>query len=273
MDHHHRSVLRRAVVSIALALAVLGTPWLPAEAQTPETEPDGPPFSMPLAEPPGPSTWVYEQHYGNTTAAYNYGAVWYVSGQGMHFGVDFEAPCGTPVLAIADGLVRFEDAEGFGAGPHSLVIDHPGTGYSSLYGHLLEYTNLGRGTLVERGQQIALTGDPDGSCESRPHLHLEIRSQDYQQTFNPVNFFDVNWHMLASIGPYQSGFQQDLDAPCRWMRLEDQPDISFGGNWLNNYVHPWPPKLELRAPVDPPAPRELPPLADAVRVTRSVVSR
>jgi hypothetical protein len=78
--------------------------------------PDEPPFSLPFDGPAGPNTWLYEQHYGNTTPAFNFGDQWYASGQGLHFGVDFEAQCGTPVLAIADGVVAHVDAEGFGAG-------------------------------------------------------------------------------------------------------------------------------------------------------------
>ncbi|MBI5957185.1 MAG: peptidoglycan DD-metalloendopeptidase family protein, partial [Chloroflexi bacterium] len=233
---------------------------------------DDPPFSLPFASDPGPTTWLYEQHYGNTTSAFNYGNVWYEFGQGLHFGMDFEAPCGTPVLAIADGVVSYVDADGFGAGPHSLVIDHTGTGFVSLYGHLLSVPAFVRGDVVQRGAEIGLTGDPDGSCESRPHLHLEIRSADYLIAYNPLPFFEANWHTLASIGPVASNFQQDLDSPRRWMKLEDQPDILFSGNLLNNYQHPWPPRLEIRAPVNPPAYRHLDSLPDDVEITQTRVS-
>jgi murein DD-endopeptidase MepM/ murein hydrolase activator NlpD len=253
---------------------------LPTESPTPLTPSatmvpgrvDGPPFALPFASPPGPNTWFYEQHYGNTTAAFNYGDVWYEFGQGMHFGVDFETPCGTPVLAIADGVVSYVDADGFGAGPHSLVIDHPGTGYVSLYGHLLNVPLFVRGDRITRGQQIGVSGDPDGSCGSRPHLHLEIRSADYLTAYNPLPFFEVNWHMLASIGPAANGFQQNLDAPRQWMRLEDQPEIVFSGNLLNNYLHPWPPRIEVRAPVNPPPYRQLDPLPERVKVIRTPIS-
>jgi murein DD-endopeptidase MepM/ murein hydrolase activator NlpD len=258
-------------VSIALVVCLLVVPLTPGHAQ--DTPIDGPPFSLPFSGPPGPNTWLYQQHYGNTTQAYNYGNVWYEFGQGMHFGVDFEAPCKTPVHAIADGVVVVVDAAGFGAGPHNLVLDHPGTGYTSLYGHLLEQPALRQGEEVRRGQVIGLSGDPDETCESRPHLHMEIRSADFQTAYNPLPFFDVNWHMLTSIGPYNNNFQQDLDTPYRWMRLEDQPEIEFSGNLLNNYQHPWPPRLEQRAPVNPPVYRDLGPLPEAVIVRRAVVSR
>lgn len=266
--------MRRSFIT-ALLLVALALHTLPAGAQEPTpTAPrvDGPPFQLPFTEPPGPGTWLFQQHYGNTTQAFNYGDVWYEFGQGLHFGVDFEAPCGTPVHAIADGVVMFVDADGFGAGPHNLVLDHPGTGYTSLYGHLQNRPLLIKGEPVTRGQVVGVSGDPDGSCGSRPHLHLEVRSSNYQRAYNPLLFFDINWHMLTSIGPYNTNFQQDLDTPYRWMRLEDQPEIEFSGNWLNTYARPWPPKLEVRAPVNPPPFRALDALPEDVRVTREPVS-
>lgn len=244
----------------------------PARAQTGDV-PDGPPFAWPFADPPGPNTWVYTQHYGNTPAAFNFGDIWYAAGQGLHFGVDLMAPCGTPVLAIADAIVRFVDATGFGAGPHNLILEHPGTGYTSLYGHLQEIPRLTQGQTVKRGDQVGLSGDPDGSCGSRPHLHLEIRSTDFQTAYNPVPFFEANWHMLTSIGPNSNAFQQDLDTPYRWMTLEDQPPVRFSSNILNRYQRPWPPKLEQRPPASPAPAYRLDPLADDVTVTRHAVAR
>lgn len=261
--------------ALTALLILLGAPLLPRPlaAQDAPTAPDGLPFSWPFSEPPGPNTWLLEQHYGNTTQAFNFGEEWYQYGQGLHFGIDLEAPCGTPVHAIADGIVTYVDGEGFGAFPHSLVLLHPGTGYVSLYGHLLRQPPFVRGDTVRRGQVIGLSGDPDLSCRSRPHLHLEIRSQDYLVAYNPVPFFDVPWHMLSSFVTAEAGFQQDLSAPRRWMMLEAQPSVSFSGNLLNRYLRFWPPRVEQRPPpVTFPA-RRLDSLDEGVRVTRSLVAR
>jgi murein DD-endopeptidase MepM/ murein hydrolase activator NlpD len=130
-------------------------------------------FGLPFDTPPGPSTWLLIQGYGNTTTAYRWRVSQYGAGQGLHFGLDLSARCGTPVVAIGDGVVLKVDAAQHGAGPHNLMIDH-GNGYASFYGHLFETPRLAPGDPVVRGQVVAVTGDPDLTCTSRPHLHLEI---------------------------------------------------------------------------------------------------
>jgi murein DD-endopeptidase MepM/ murein hydrolase activator NlpD len=91
----------------------------------------------------------------------------------LHEGTDYAAPPGTPVLAVADGVVSF-------AGPYPgagnmLVLDHhvDGQDVSTAYFHLLDGSFLvADGDAVRAGQQIAgvgSTGDSTG-----PHLHLEV---------------------------------------------------------------------------------------------------
>ena len=123
------------------------------------------PFGLPLQGPPSPSTWLLGQPYGNTEFAYRTRYSFYAAGQGLHFGIDLSARCGTEVVAIGDGIVSEVDNLYHGAEPHNLMIDHP-NGYASFYGHLLERPVLRRGDSVVRGQVIALTGDPDGTCSS-----------------------------------------------------------------------------------------------------------
>jgi murein DD-endopeptidase MepM/ murein hydrolase activator NlpD len=101
---------------------------MPARSQTPEKV-----FSLPFTSPPGPSTWLMSQQHGNTIGAFNYGKYWYAGGQGLHFGIDFAAPCGTPVVAIADGEIDQVDNMSFGLEPHNLTIFHRELGYIHLY--------------------------------------------------------------------------------------------------------------------------------------------
>ncbi|MBN1312542.1 MAG: M23 family metallopeptidase [Anaerolineae bacterium] len=198
-----------------------------------------PPFRLPFDAPSGPSTWYLIQFYGNTQNAYYFRRAWYGQGQGLHFGVDFSVPCGTEIVAIGDGEIAKVDALSHGSGPHNLMIVHP-NGYASFYGHLLERSSLEVGQQVRQGQVVGLTGDPDLTCTSRPHLHLEIRNTSYSRAYNPVLFIDADWDSLALLSP-GNPFQRDLDNPRRWMTPYDQPNVDFGGQMLNEYANPWPP--------------------------------
>ncbi|PJF47145.1 MAG: M23 family metallopeptidase [Chloroflexi bacterium] len=196
-------------------------------------------FGLPFAEPPGPDTWLLGQVYGNTTGAFARRREWYRAGQGIHFGIDFSARCGTPIVAIGDGVVLKVDAPEHGSAPHNLLIAHP-NGYVSLYGHLLERPPLRVGQRVRRGQVIGLTGDPDLTCNSRPHLHLEIRDRTLGRAFNAHRLIDADWDALMLVGAFGRGFQRDLDDPRKWQSVYDQPDIRFGRPLINEFRNTWP---------------------------------
>jgi hypothetical protein len=210
------------------------------------------PFIFPVAAPPGPASWLFGQPYGNTIGAFVRGADWYDAGQRLHFGIDVSMPCDTPLVAIGDGEVIFVDDLGFGSGPHNLLIRHAAEGVISLYGHLLDRPLVVPGQFVTAGQEVARSGDPDVTCDSRPHLHLEIRSLDYFTAYNPVDYIAADWHTLLLIGSFRyPNFQQDLDNARRWMSVDDQPAVVFGGRALNNYAAPFPDSRADAAPTNP----------------------
>lgn len=232
-----RHLLLSSAFLLGLAL-LLALPEAHAQNNLPPL-PERPPFRLPFDEAPAPDTWFIGQWYGNTETAFLQRDVWYEAGQGLHFGLDFSARCGTLVRAIGDGEVAKIDAREHGAGPHNLLIRHD-NGFVSLYGHLLEPPAAYIGMPVFAGQVIGKTGDPDLTCNSRPHLHLEIRTWDYAYAFNPVLFIDADWDTLALFGPL-SGFERNLDNPRQWMSPGDQPTVDFWGPMLNDYAQPWPP--------------------------------
>jgi hypothetical protein len=181
--------------------------------------------------------------------------------------MDFPAPCGTPVVALADGVVEYVDNFSFGSRPHNLIIQHPALGYAVMYGHLLNTPALVRGQPVQRGQVLAQTGDPDETCTSRPHLHLEVRLPNFRTALNPAALIEADWAALAMTGSFGGApFAKDLYAPDRWQKTDDQPDIAFGGRQLNNYreVYPLPDRYEpprgtLPGYLAPPLPADLVP--------------
>ncbi|PJF30733.1 MAG: hypothetical protein CUN51_07035 [Candidatus Thermofonsia Clade 1 bacterium] len=235
---------RRLIMLIALAVtlcAAHGAPLSHAQSNKP--------FSLPFNTPPSPSTWLLSQQFGNTIGAFNYGRYWYAAGQNLHFGLDFWAPCGTPVVAIADGIVDQIDNLSFGLEPHNLTIFHRDLGYTSVYGHLNTKPSLLRGQPVRRGDVVGTVGDPDRTCQSRPHLHLEIRSRDYRIAYNPMLLIEAEWETLASIGYHHfGGFVKDLYRPNRWQSAYDQPDVDFNERPLNSFRLTYPPPARNAPP-------------------------
>lgn len=90
-------------------------------------------------------------------------------GHARHAGVDIPAPLGTPVLASADGEVRYAgSAGGYG---NMIEIAHLG-GIRTRYAHLSRIL-VGERAMVRQGQVIALMGSTGRSTGS--HLHFEMR--------------------------------------------------------------------------------------------------
>ncbi len=247
----HSLLFRLTFSVVLLLLLALTGPYLKAQdgtilnhAAIPAIEPEDyppqtPPFILPFATPPGPDTWLLGQPYGNTVGAYRNRTIFYKAGQGLHFGLDFSTPCGTEIIAIGDAIVSEVDGR-HGSPPHNLIIDHP-NGYSSFYGHLLETPDLTPGQEVKQGQVIALSGDSFDTCQSAPHLHLEIRNNFHGRTYNPVLLIEADWDSLTLVGTFSRGFERDLTNPRQWQTIQDQPNVTFGGPLLNDYDNPWPP--------------------------------
>ena len=242
---------KRLILGLTIALASLfaaGSHYSevsPALAQegsisagVPATQPERP-FQLPFVEPPGPDTWLMAQPYGNTTGAYRRRFTTYGASGGIHFGVDLAAPCGTEIVAIADGIVFAVDGP-FGSPPHNLMIDHPQHGYASMYGHLLEAPKLAPGQRVKQGEVIAKVGDSGETCYSRPHLHLEIRDLSHITKYNPTLLIEANWDSLTLTGSSGRDFARDLEEPRKWQTLYSQPQARTGGPIINDFEYPWP---------------------------------
>jgi Peptidase family M23 len=235
MSNRSRSIVMAFVLSAGAVGLAHYAPALPNSKIAPPSRQ----FSLPFAGNPSVNTWTLSQAYGNTTGGYRRRNTDYRAGQGIHFGLDFSAPCGTPVLAIGDGTVSEVDGP-HGSPPHNLVIAHAGN-LASLYGHLSRKSGLRVGQRVKRGDVIGASGDSQFTCVSAPHLHLEIRDASHQRFFNPVLYVNADWDSLALSGSFGRGFQRDLNNPRRWQRLNDQPQAQRGGRLLNEYARPWPP--------------------------------
>ena len=86
-----------------------------------------------------------------------------------HYGLDIANRIGTPIFAVADGVVeKSGPANGFGLW---VVVRHP-DGSRSVYGHINQ-AFVAAGERVAAGDRIAEVGNRGQS--TGPHLHLEIR--------------------------------------------------------------------------------------------------
>lgn len=114
---------------------------------------------------------------------------------GGHPGVDIGIPGGTPLYAIADGVVIWAGPmEGFG--DHHVVVWHPEFGVSSAMGH-------GEAHHVVVGQQVKM-GDHLMDVDSQgwstgSHLHWEIRPVWAVAAGNPPNIDPIVWFALTLL--------------------------------------------------------------------------
>lgn len=113
-------------------------------------------------------------------------------GEGRHPGIDFDIRSGTPIIAVADGIVidigEWDSKERYGGGI-GVRVSH-GDHFESNYMHLSRVYVL-RAQPVKRGQLIGLSGASNSGYE---HLHFGIckiggRCKNYSQTYDPNKFW------------------------------------------------------------------------------------
>lgn len=94
-----------------------------------------------------------------------------------HKGIDYVAPTGTGVKAVADGVVAVAGWEG-GYG-NVIILEHEGS-YATVYGHLSAFAKgLRKGQRVRQGYIIGRVGAT--GLASGPHLHFEFRVDGIQR--------------------------------------------------------------------------------------------
>jgi murein DD-endopeptidase MepM/ murein hydrolase activator NlpD len=96
----------------------------------------------------------------------------FTRGLAMHSGIDFRAPTGTPVKAVAAGKV-IEAGPNGGYG-RMVEIDH-GFGISTRYAHL-SMISVQEGDTIDKGAVLGHVGSTGRS--TGPHLHYEVRIDD-----------------------------------------------------------------------------------------------
>ncbi|MEW6546267.1 MAG: M23 family metallopeptidase [Bacillota bacterium] len=105
---------------------------------------------------------------GRFTSGFGYRRSPFGLGREFHAGVDLAAPKGTPVRAVADGVVVFAGYK-VGLG-RTVILDH-GHGIRTVYGHHSRLL-VQAGQQVEAGQIIAAVGESGRATGD--HLHFEL---------------------------------------------------------------------------------------------------
>ncbi|HEX3844809.1 MAG TPA: M23 family metallopeptidase [Steroidobacteraceae bacterium] len=137
----------------------------------------------------------------------------FTGGIEYHEGIDFAAPEGERIRAVAAGIVTWAGPRG-GYG-NMVQIDH-GNGYATRYGHA-DRVLVHVGETVNRGDALALVGNTGRS--TGPHVHFEVLRNGHE--VNPAKFVALRAGAAAFTGtdamhvvagktpPHASGQGQD----------------------------------------------------------------
>ncbi len=164
-------------------------------------------------------------------AKQTYSTLWaggYNSPYGSHGGVDIDAPRGTPVVSIANGIVEKVSRESIGFG-HYVMVRHPnvplGDGTSgtttlySTYAHL-DVISVSEGQVLHKGELIGTVGNT-GTVFGATGYHLYFQVEKDSAPFHPY------W-------PFTSA-----DARSSGMSfVQAVNSTAFRGNVLTNTLNP-----------------------------------
>ena len=141
-----------------------------------------------------------------------------------HLAVDYAAPAGTPVRAVADGTVS---QAGWDGGYGIVVRVRHRSGYETGYAHLSRIgAGIRPGARVNQRQIIGYVGSTGMS--TGPHLHYEVVKGG--QRVNPLNERFIPGEPIAASE--RAAFDQhtrELPAPAFWPEEEAPPLLARRG--------------------------------------------
>jgi murein DD-endopeptidase MepM/ murein hydrolase activator NlpD len=132
-----------------------------------------------------------------------------------HLGVDYAAPEGSPVWAIADGKVLFC---GWNGGYGRQVVLRHANGYKSTYGHLSRFApGIRNGKSVRQKQVIGYVGS--SGLSTGPHLDFRLSKNNAFR--NPLREISPQ---AAPLRPDQmAAFKEATDPVVRWAQDPSAP--------------------------------------------------
>ena len=101
-----------------------------------------------------------------------------------HYGVDFAGKLGTPIKAMADGVVTLAEKDLYFTGA-TLIFDH-GHGISTLYMHM-DKIFVEKDDIIKQGDIIGTVGSSGRSTGP----HLDIRLNWFETRLDPATVLDL----------------------------------------------------------------------------------
>ncbi len=157
-----------------------------------------------------------------------------LGGRRPHFGVDYAAPPGNPVWAIADGRITFC---GWNGGYGKQVTIKHARGYQSYYGHLSRFASgIKRGQKVRQKQVIGYVGSTGLSTGP----HLDFRLSRHKAFRNPLREISPRAAPLRS--DQRAEFEQTKNQLLHWMNdpssAKNRQVASLTSKDLEKTAHP-----------------------------------
>lgn len=142
-----------------------------------------------------------------------------------HRGVDFPQPAGTPIPAVADGVVRLKAVSGCLG--NVVVIQHA-DGMFSGYNHMQSASPLAVGASVSQSDIVGKVGRT-GTCATGPHLHLtmspSVTGYTSGVTVDPYKYIEA--HKTCNQPPRGKLDQVDCSAILGWGQDLDEPTAAI----------------------------------------------
>lgn len=111
---------------------------------------------------------------------------------GIHKGIDWGLPLGTPVLAVSSGKVV---SAGFDSRAGEFIVISSGI-YTHRYFHL-QSRSVSIGTWVKAGQKIGSSGST--GLSTGPHLHFQVEKSGV--LFDPLKYIELADYDVAVSSP------------------------------------------------------------------------
>lgn len=131
-----------------------------------------------------------------------------LGGERPHLGVDYAAPPGSPVWAVADGTVA---SCGWNGGYGKQIVLKHAKGFQSMYGHLSNFfPGISKGRTVQQKQILGYVGST--GLSTGPHLDFRLLKNG--KYCNPLK--EISPRAPSLTGDQVTGFKKAIEPVLQW---------------------------------------------------------